>query len=659
LTLFGPRWAELGRQRIAGLRRKLTRARSKKAARIVLIALGSLYLLYLLAANAVLGFGGVEWFVNSSTKDAHLELGRSHSWLPGRVEVRDVALRFEDENVQFQIVIARASAKLNLLGLARKRFHLSALEADGVRFLFRHKVTSTAGNERRLAHFPRIEGFSDPPILVPLPKTDKTKNWVIKLENVHAHGVELWFMEYRYAGNAEVSGGFELAPGRKLEVGPARANFTAGTLGVGAKRPLATNVRGSLDFRFRATNPDPIPGLEIFRQISGKFLLSGELVDLEATNLYLSDASLLAVRRGKASLDARLELSEGRLVRDSFITVRGVEDVHLAQAVSASKGRLDVEIRARSPGSEPPRLVVDARLSDVGTSLRSGAPSDPADVGVRLIHAMLATDHADVARPWKLEEASFRLEGGRIEDLRVLEAAPAEKRVLAGGAAWFFARAELSKQGAWSGAFRADTRRARLRLGERRLLFDATLAASLESPQRNLDAGALHDVVLEIASPSGDPPGERTSGDERERKRGDEPATLEASLRVPRTDWSGFPPKSARGRANLMAPHVEPLLEAVGAPPILISVWPDAPVDASARFVYEKEALDVRLDLAKSGPFRAMGRLKVCSPPKGAFLVKGGAFSVGLTLRDGAVSVVPLASDEWLVRNAPQCPGAE
>ncbi|HEX6273961.1 MAG TPA: hypothetical protein VFZ53_13025, partial [Polyangiaceae bacterium] len=89
---------------------------------------------------------------------------------------------------------------------------------------------------------------------------------------------------------------------------------------------------------------------------------------------------------------------------------------------------------------------------------------------------------------------------------------------------------------------------------------------------------------------------------------------------------------------------------------MLVSLWPDAPVDASARFAYENGAFDLRLDRAKSGAFRAMGRLKVCSPPKGAFVVKSGAFSVGLSVRNGSMSIVPLAGDDWLAENTPVCP---
>ena len=67
----------------------------------------------------------------------------------------------------------------------------------------------------------------------------------------------------------------------------------------------------------------------------------------------------------------------------------------------------------------------------------------------------------------------------------------------------------------------------------------------------------------------------------------------------------------------------------------------------------------IKLDLARSGPFRAMGRLRVCSPARGAFLVKSGAFSAGLSLRGGKLEVVPLAGDDWLEKNAPYCPRGE
>jgi hypothetical protein len=640
LTRVRSRIAELGRRRLVGLRRAAAHPRVKRAAWIAAVAIGALYVTYLVAVNALLRFGGVEWFVNSSTDDAHLTLGPSHTWFPGRVEARDLKLRFQDQNVQFELVLAHATARLSLLGLAKKRLHVRAIDADGVRFRFRHKVVSVAGNERRLVHFPRIEGFSDPPILVPQPPTDKTKNWAFLLENVRARGVELWVMEYRYTGIADVRGAFELAPGRKLWVGPARLDLRSGALGVGEKRPLASNVHGGMEFRFKETNPDPIPGLQIFRQISAKLGLDAALVDLEAANLYLSDASKLAVRRGKGTLQARVELVDGRFVRGAFVEVRNTEDLQVALPNAVLEGRLAAKLEARGVPGETTRLVADGSLATAELNLRTERASRPGDVSARSVGAVVASDNADVASPWKLEEASFHIEGGRVPDLGEVVAAPGKRGVLNGGAAWFFARAALERRGSWSGTLRADARGLRIRIGDKTSTLDGTLMTSVESTNRELETGVFRDVALDVTSA--------------ENRRDDQP--LRVSVRVPSVAWSGFPPESAQGRAAIEAPHVDPLLEAVGAPPMLVSLWPDAPLDASARFAVEKSALDVRLDLAKSGPFRAVGRLRVCSPARAAFLVRSGAFSAGLAVREGGVRVVPLAGDEWLANNTPKCP---
>jgi hypothetical protein len=441
-------------------------------------------------------------------------------------------------------------------------------------------------------------------------------------------------MEFRYTGRADVRGAFELAPGRKLWVGPAHADFHPGELSVGKKRPLARNVRGSLDFRFRETNPDPIPGLEIFRQISAKLALNAALVDLEAVNLYLSDASNTAVRRGAGDLRARIELVDGRIVSESFASVHASEDLHVALPNAALAGSPAVELRAI--GRLPTRLSIDGSVAGATASLRSGNVLSPADVSARELRARIVTDGADIAKPWSVEEASFRVDDGRVPNLRALFTSPS---LIESGAAWFFARAELARAGTWSGALRADARRVQVRIGDRRSSLDASVSAAIESGERNLGSGSFRDLVLAVTSA-------------RKLPNEDE---LRLDVRAPRMEWADFPPGVLSGRATLEAPRIEPIFQALGAPPLLLSVWPDAPVEASARFVVGDD-LDMRLDLARSGPFRAMGRLRVCSPARGAFLVKSGAFSAGLSVRGDTLRVVPLAGDAWLEKNAPQCP---
>jgi hypothetical protein len=323
------------------------------------------------------------------------------------------------------------------------------------------------------------------------------------------------------------------------------------------------------------------------------------------------------------------------------VAVQGSENVHVVLPNAALAGQYAAKLEARGRPGETTRLFLDGVLAKAALNLRTAQPSDSGDVSVQHLAAGVVTDNADVASPWKLDEASFRIEGGRVENLGSV-VSPEKQGVLSGGAAWFFARAALERKGSWSGALRADARHVRVRIGEKTSTLDGVLAAAFESPSRELENGTLRDVAFDVTSahvPRDDPP-------------------LHVSVRVPRAAWTGFPPKSLEGRATIEAPHVDPLLEALGAPAMLVSVWPDAPLDASARFAFERRELDVRLDLAKSGPFRAMGRLRVCSPARGAFLVRSGAFSAGLAVREGGVRVVPLAGDDWLADNTPECPRA-
>src|SRR6476659_4220481 len=98
----------------------------------------------------------------------------------------------------------------------------------------RHKVREAAGHGERLAAFPKIPGFADPPLFVgpePSPIPDEQYDlWSVQIEDVVAHANELWFLEYRFQGDAEARGAFLVRPARLVEVGPARLELRSGRL---------------------------------------------------------------------------------------------------------------------------------------------------------------------------------------------------------------------------------------------------------------------------------------------------------------------------------------------------------------------------------------------------------------------------------------------
>ena len=159
---------------------------------------------------------------------------------------------------------------IRLWQLPGKTFHLTRVRAEGVRYLFRHKVANTEGIERRLALYPKIAGFSDPPLFKEPkrpPLTDEQYNlWTIHLEDVDAGVKELWFLEYRFTGTGRAKGGFRLQPERD-----ARTDWCSltldGALRVG-EQTVASRLNGRIDVQLDRHDPRRVIGAQIFTKIS-------------------------------------------------------------------------------------------------------------------------------------------------------------------------------------------------------------------------------------------------------------------------------------------------------------------------------------------------------------------------------------------------------
>src|SRR6478752_311491 len=165
------------------------------------VAIGNLLLRTQAIQDAV---GGAEGF--------HLEFSRAYTLFPGRAHVRDISLRIEDYNVQFEVAIAEADVEIALSELPFKKFHITRLDASGTRFRMRHKLITIGDDAERVAAYPKIKGFADPPYYVgvrpPSVGDNEAKHdlWKIRIEHVQAAVSELWVMEYRYRGAGRARG---------------------------------------------------------------------------------------------------------------------------------------------------------------------------------------------------------------------------------------------------------------------------------------------------------------------------------------------------------------------------------------------------------------------------------------------------------------------
>src|SRR5687767_10231569 len=108
------------------------------AVRVALTIALAIELVYLLAANVVLS-GWLPTLINQDEQKLRLSYASAWSPWPGRVYARDLVLRVQDTNVQFELAIAALEVDVAFSALARRTFRATHVDAGGVRFKFRHK----------------------------------------------------------------------------------------------------------------------------------------------------------------------------------------------------------------------------------------------------------------------------------------------------------------------------------------------------------------------------------------------------------------------------------------------------------------------------------------------------------------------------------------
>ncbi|HEX5098806.1 MAG TPA: hypothetical protein VFV94_04870, partial [Polyangiaceae bacterium] len=129
----------------------------------VLAVLAGLELFYLICANLVLCTPLLKKFAASSD-DLRVDYGSAYSLIPGRIEVRGLRVRMHDHNVEFEIAVERGTLDVSLHELLRKRFHALRVDADAVGYRMRHRLSHVGLEGPRVAAYPPIAGFADPPL---------------------------------------------------------------------------------------------------------------------------------------------------------------------------------------------------------------------------------------------------------------------------------------------------------------------------------------------------------------------------------------------------------------------------------------------------------------------------------------------------------------
>ncbi|RYZ08367.1 MAG: hypothetical protein EOO73_07915 [Myxococcales bacterium] len=593
-----------------------------------------LQLLYLAAANLVLRSQLIQNAVGASEGFA-LEFSSAYSLWPGHVHVEDVSLRIEDYNIQFEVALAAADVDIAISELPFKKFHATKLRGEGTRFRMRHKLIVVGEDAERVAAYPPIKGFADPPYFVGVPSPSTPPEdydlWEVRIQDVVARVSELWVMEYRFQGQGVAAGSFVVQPERWVQVEPASLDLERGTFKLG-EHLVAAKMSGRIVCDIPDMRVPETEGVQVLRDVLARVRLELRGGNLEFLQAYLARFGS-ARYSGAADWHVDLDLARGVLQPGSKVEIRALPLTvrHSFATLSAdtmlSFGRPD-EAPELSIALSAPRVNAERKQVD--------APSPSA---------------AGVAGSLKIRGADFK------QELSLGAAQVAVQDVRAPSLAWF-AEPGTQLSGSAQASFEAArgedsslTGSARLRLSAAsfaRQAFGASgdLHGELGFARSgSSEALELHKATVELTNAL------LRSGEDRSKPFA---ARLDASgLRVKPTGGA-----NARGQLRLHVSSAEALLPLVMGSPLrgVTSTALDLEgLDARAAVQVSAGKLDVQVVDATSGNLRLKGYLsKRERQPRGAFMLSSGPLNVGVTLSDGETEVSPFVGDDWLASAWPR-----
>ena len=119
------------------------------------------------ATNLVLRSDWLSGQINSDPATLFVTYAGARSLVPGRLRFDTLVLRSRDSNVEWEARLEGVSVRVGLFDLLRRRFRAGSVRADALSFRLRERLERPEATPARLARYPSIAGFGEPPLRDP------------------------------------------------------------------------------------------------------------------------------------------------------------------------------------------------------------------------------------------------------------------------------------------------------------------------------------------------------------------------------------------------------------------------------------------------------------------------------------------------------------
>src|ERR1039458_2970781 len=159
------------------------------------------------ATNLVLRSDWLSGQINSDPATLFVTYTGARSLLPGSLRFDTLLLRSRDSNIEWEARLEGVSIRVRLFDLLRRRFRAGSVRADALSFRLRERLERPEATPARLARFPRIAGFAEPPLRdPPAPPAPPGDPWLVVADGPRLGLVrEIWIDSWRWTGAARVT----------------------------------------------------------------------------------------------------------------------------------------------------------------------------------------------------------------------------------------------------------------------------------------------------------------------------------------------------------------------------------------------------------------------------------------------------------------------
>ncbi len=322
------------------------------------------------ATNLVLRSDWLSGQLNEDPAALFVAYSGARSFLPGTLRFESLSLRSRDQNIEWEARLEGVTVRVRLMDLAKRRFHATSVSSERLSFRLRERLEPQLATPVRLARYPQIAGFPEPPLSGPASSEGPAHPWRIVVDDLVSRTVdEIWVDSWHWKGTARLEGGFDLLPGRLAEVFPSELSVAAGRLVYGTNE-VVRDTRGAVRAALPRFDTQEYPGNEVWKLMSGTAALRGEIRNLE----FLSadgEGLRFAGGAGRARLGVVLEDGRGRVRVDA--DSRGVV---VRAGKKVVRGSARVALRARPLDFRAGTAAFDGTSLDLSSVSLDGVPGD-------------------------------------------------------------------------------------------------------------------------------------------------------------------------------------------------------------------------------------------------------------------------------------------